>query len=177
MKRPCRRTERGYSMMEMLVVVGIIGVLMLVTVPNFIVMRKSSIMKGALRQFTNDMRAARQRAVTASSIVRISYTPGGRTYYMWESTNEGTSWSLLGSQNPRWLPENVSIENSSGGAEFTNTIADAGFGNLPDIVFDRTGTARVPGAEGKVLLKTTYIDIPKPEYTISVRTTGMISTQ
>lgn len=171
------KNQRGYSLMEMLVVVAIIGVLMLVTIPNFINMRKSSIVKGGMRQFTNDLRAARQRAVTASSLVRIAYAPGTRMYYVLESTNDGTSWSLYGSQNPRYLPESMSLEDSSGGAQFTNTVNDGGLGTLPDIVFERTGVARVPNGLGKVLLKTTYTDIPKPDYTISVRTTGMVTTQ
>ena len=170
-------TERGYSIIELLIVVALIGVMMLVTVPNFMAMRRSSIVKGGLRQFTNDLRAARQRAVTASSLVRVSFSPGNRFYYLLESTNEGTSWSLLGSENPRYLPENVFLENSTGASEFTDVIDDQGLGELPDIVFERTGVARAPGGHGKVLLKTTYTEIPKPSYTISVRTTGMVSTE
>lgn len=169
--------ERGYSIIELLIVVSIIGILMLVTVPNFMAMRKSSIVKGGMRQFTNDLRAARQRAVTASSLVRVAFKSGSRMYYLLESTNEGTSWSLIGSQNPRYLPENVWLENSTGTSEFTDSIDDGGFGDLPDIVFERTGVARAPGGLGKVLLKTTYTEIPKPTYTISVRTTGMVSTE
>lgn len=170
------RFQRGYSMMEMLVVVGIIGILTLVTVPNFIAMRKSSIVKGSLRQFTSDLRAARQRAVTASSIVRVSFVEGQRIYYLHESTNEGTSWAPLGT-NPKYLQENVYFENSSGASEFPDSIDDGGLGDLPDIVFERTGVSRAPGGLGKVLIKTTYTDIAKPTYTISVRTTGMVSTE
>jgi prepilin-type N-terminal cleavage/methylation domain-containing protein len=171
------RAQGGYSLMEMLVVVAIIGILMLVTVPNFMVMRKSSVVKGGMRQFTNDLRAARQRAVTASSLVRVSFDDGKRFYYLFESTNEGTSWSPLGSLNPRYLPEEVYLENSTGASEFPDSIDDGGLGDLADIVFERTGVARAPGGIGKVLLKTTFTDIPKPSYTISVRTTGMVSTE
>ena len=172
-----KTSERGYSMMEMLVVVAIIGILMLVTIPNFINMRKSSIVKGGMRQFTSDVRAARQRAVTASSLVRVSFLPGNRLYYVLESTNDGTNWSLIGSQNPRYLPENVYLQNSTGSSEFPNSVNDGGLGTLPDIVFERNGVARVPNGLGKVLLKTTFTDIPKPEYTISIRTTGMVTTE
>jgi prepilin-type N-terminal cleavage/methylation domain-containing protein len=169
--------ERGYSLMEMLVVVAIIGVLMLVTVPNFINMRKSSIVKGALRQFTSDLRAARQQAVTSSQLMRVAFASGTRRYYIFVSTDEGASWDLFGEQNPRYLPENVTIENGTGTAEFPDSANDKGLGTFPDIIFERTGVARVPNGLGKVLLKTSYIDIPKPQYTISVRTTGMITTE
>ena len=174
------RTEGGYSLMEMLVVLAIIGVLTMVTVPNFINMRKSAIVKGALRQFTNDLRAARQRAVTKSSLVRIVFIAGSRQYYVAESLNNGTTWSGVGN-NPRYLAANVFIENGTGASKFTDTVEDTvdgkDLGDLPDIVFERTGVARAPGGNGQVLVKTTYTQIPKPSYTISVRTTGMISTQ
>ncbi|HEX6100279.1 MAG TPA: GspH/FimT family pseudopilin [Thermoanaerobaculia bacterium] len=169
--------ERGYSLMEMLVVVAIIGVLMLVTVPNFITMRKSSIVKGGLRQFTSDLRAARQRAVTSSTLVRVAFANGTRRYYVFESTDEGANWDLIGDQNPRYLPEDVYLENGTGTAEFPDNETDNGLGTFPDITFERTGVARAPNGLGKVLLKTNFIDIPKPLYTISVRTTGMIATE
>lgn len=170
--------ESGYSIIELLIVVAIIGVLMLVTVPNFMAMRKSSIVKGGMRQFTNDLRAARQRAVTQSSLVRVAFKSGSRLYYLFESTDEGASWDLIvDTHNPRYLPENVYLENSTGTSEFTDTIDDGGFGDLPDIVFERTGVARAPGGVGKVLLKTAFTEIAKPTYTISVRTTGMVSTE
>lgn len=174
MKRTC--AQRGYSILEMLVVVAIIGVLMLVTVPNFMAMRRSSIVKGSLRQFTSDLRAARQRAVAASSLVRVSYVHNGRMYYVFESTNDGTDWNPVGN-NPRSLQENVYFESASGSSAFTNTVDDEGLGALPDIVFERTGVARVPNGRGEVLVKTNWTEIAKPAYTISVRTTGMVSTQ
>lgn len=168
--------QRGYSVVEMLVVVAIIGILMLVTVPNFMAMRRSSIVKGSLRQFTNDLRAARQRAVTASSLVRVAYTNNGRTYYILESTDNGTKWDQVGT-NPKYLQENVYFESASGASAFTNTVDDKELGTLPDIVFERNGVARAPNGMGEVLIKTTYTEIAKPTYTVSVRTTGMVSTQ
>ncbi len=176
MKRTTGRAERGYSLMEMLVVVAIIGVLMLVTIPNFMAMRKSSLVKGSMRQFTNDLRAARQRAVTRSSLVRVSFDSGKRRYYIFESTNNGTSWEAVGA-NPRYLAENVYLENSTGTSEFPDAINDGGLGKLPDVIFERNGVARAPNGLGKVLVKTNFTDIAKQTYTISVRTTGMVSTE
>lgn len=160
------RSQRGYSLMEMLVVVAIIGVLMLVTIPNFMTMRKSTIVKGSMRQFTQDLRAARQRAVSRSSLTRITWVEGTRQYSMQESTDNGANWNNVG-LNPRYLSESVAIKNGSGTAKFPSEV----------VVFTRTGTARVPGGVGQVILESSWTDIPKPLYTISIRTTGMVSSQ
>jgi prepilin-type N-terminal cleavage/methylation domain-containing protein len=160
------RNQRGYSLMEMLVVVAIIGVLMLITIPNFMTMRKSTIVKGSMRQFTQDLRAARQRAVSRSSFTRVTWVEGTRQYSMEESTDNGTTWNAVG-QNPRYLSESVSINNGTGAAKFPGEV----------VVFTRTGTARVPGGVGEVILNTTWLDIPKTSYTISIRTTGMVSSK
>jgi len=169
-------TQRGYSLIELLVVIAMIGILSLIAIPNFIGMYRGMRLKSSLRQFTSELRGARQRAVTQSSLVRICFDDGSRFYYVWESPDNGVSWSLVG-PNPRRLEETVFIENSSGGSAFTDTFDEGGLGDLPDIVFEGAGTARVPGGEGKVLIKSDYPDIGQNTYTVSVRTTGMIATQ
>lgn len=171
-----KRRQRGYSLIELLVVIAMIGILSLIAIPNFIGIYRGMRMKSSLRQFTNDMRGARQRAVTRSSLVRISFTNKGRYYYIWESANNGTSWSLVG-QNPRALQEGVYLQNGAGLNAFADTFDEGKLGDLPDIIFERAGTARAPAGLGQVLVKSNYTDIGKNTYTVSVRTTGMVSTQ
>src|SRR5687768_1100477 len=75
-------TQRGYSLTELLVVIAIIGVLSLVTVPGFINMYRARKLKLSLQVVANDLRGARARAVTNSSIVRVAYAENGRAYYI-----------------------------------------------------------------------------------------------
>lgn len=169
-------TQRGYSLIELLVVIAMIGILSLIAIPNFIGMYRGMRLKSSLRQFTTEMRGARQLAVARSSLVRICFAEGTRFYYVWESEDNGVSWSLVG-HNPRSLEETVFFENSAGATAFLDTFDEAGLGNLPDIVFERAGTIRAPGGEGKLLIKSNFDDIGQNTYTVSVRTTGNISTQ
>ncbi|HYI10794.1 MAG TPA: prepilin-type N-terminal cleavage/methylation domain-containing protein [Thermoanaerobaculia bacterium] len=166
-------TQRGYSLTELLVVVTIIGFLSLFTVPGFINMYRARKLKVSLTKVANDLRGARQRAVTNSSTVRVAYAENRREYYILESTNEGTSWTVLGA-NPRSIEETVYFESDSSASKFTDTVDDGTLGELPDVVFLRTGVARVPGGLGKFAIKSSHDNIGKNTYTISVRTTGMV---
>jgi prepilin-type N-terminal cleavage/methylation domain-containing protein len=166
-------TQRGYSLIELLVVIAMIGILSLIAIPNFIGMYRGMRLKSSLRQFTTEMRGARQRAVARSSLVRICFDEGSSFYYIWESEDNGTTWSLVG-HNPRRLEETVYFENSEGASAFLDTFTEEG--DHPDIVFERNGTIRAPGGEGKLLIKSNFEDIGQNTYTVSVRTTGIIST-
>jgi prepilin-type N-terminal cleavage/methylation domain-containing protein len=165
--------QHGYSLPELLVVVAIIGILSLVTIPGFTNMYRARKLKVSLTKVANDVRGARQRAVTNSSFVRLAYVPNGRAYYVFESTDEGVTWNALGN-NPRMIEDSVYFLNGSGGNAFTNSVDDGSLGELPDIVFTRTGTARVPAGLGKFLLKSNHKNIGKDNFTISIRTTGMV---
>ena len=68
--------EKGYTLIEALVVVAIVGIVSLVTVPNFIQYMRSAKLKGAARQFTIDLREVRQRAVTQYHPTKIGIKTG-----------------------------------------------------------------------------------------------------
>lgn len=68
--------ERGYSLIEALVVVAIIGMISVIAVPNFIQFQRTNKVKTSLRTYTADLRAARQRAVTQHGRSMISFGTG-----------------------------------------------------------------------------------------------------
>jgi prepilin-type N-terminal cleavage/methylation domain-containing protein len=86
------RYQRGYSLIELLTVVAIIGVMSLVSVPAFLNYQRSLEVKSSMRQFTADLRAARQRAVTNQANVTVDVPAAGataRTYTITETRNQG----------------------------------------------------------------------------------------
>src|SRR5437763_7997603 len=93
-----RTSQSGYSLVEMLMVVAIIGIMSLIVVPNFVQYYRSIKLKTAMRRLANDLRNARQRAVTRNAMVMISYKPdiNPATYSTWQSVDLGTTWTQVG---------------------------------------------------------------------------------
>ena len=162
------RNQSGYSLSEMLVVLAIIGLFTLITIPNFASMYRANRLRSSLRQFTSDLRAARQKAVANYALTRVSFNnntdPG--EYGIFLSRNRGTSWETV---TRRSMPKRVYFRNAS----FTDVYLADG---LPDIIFDRDGTAVVAGGEATVQVRTDD-KLDKNFYVVSVRTTGKVSSQ
>jgi prepilin-type N-terminal cleavage/methylation domain-containing protein len=93
--------SRGYSLIELLTVMAIIGVLSLITVPSFISFQRAGKMKTALRNFTMDLRTLRQKAITQNVWTRVVITPAAtesvatRSYTFTQSSDEGVTWTPL----------------------------------------------------------------------------------
>jgi prepilin-type N-terminal cleavage/methylation domain-containing protein len=76
MKRIALRPQGGYSLVELLVVVAIIGMLSLVTVPPMLGYMRQIKVRSATRELNTDLRFARQRAITQNNPVAFSFLPG-----------------------------------------------------------------------------------------------------
>lgn len=72
-----RRLQGGYSLVELLVVVGIIGAFSLITIPSVLNYQRMSVMKGASRTFANDLRRARAMAATKNTNVVVTFIVDG----------------------------------------------------------------------------------------------------
>jgi prepilin-type N-terminal cleavage/methylation domain-containing protein len=70
------RRLRGYSLVELLVVVAMIGMFSLVTVPPILSYMGQLRVRSATRLLNGDLRAARQRAITRNNPVAFSFLPG-----------------------------------------------------------------------------------------------------
>lgn len=130
--------QAGYSLAELLVVVAIIGIISLVTVPNFIGLMKASKMKSSLRALSSDIRTARQRAISQYKKVKITFATGAagtRTYGMYDygglDASGNTIWTQVGTDKK--LEENVYFYDS------TFTDKDVPADSKPDLIFTTTG--------------------------------------
>jgi type IV fimbrial biogenesis protein FimT len=160
------RRERGVTIVELLVVVGIIGIMLLVATPNFFTYYRANQLRTSMRQFNTDVRAARQRAVTRNLRTRVTFSTGAtsRVYHIYEWNETADDWDLV---TKRELQQIVHFESTN----FTDT---EGGDSRPDIVFRTNGTISPYPANGEVVLLANA-NIPKNQWTISFQEAGNLS--
>ena len=172
--REARSSQRGYSLTEMLTVVAIIGIMSLIVVPNFVQYYRSIKLKTGMRRLANDLRAARQRAVTRNAMVMISYTPdvNPAVYTTYQSIDAGANWTQVG--NTVQLDGPIYLKDST---TATLKLADAYLSDgKTDAVFKSDGTPVLPAGDtaGSILVKSKD-KVAINTYTIDISATGKIS--
>ena len=155
-------------MIEMLIVVGIIGVISLIAVPSFMSMRRAMQVKSSVRQLTSDIRSTRQRAVTKHEKSKLSFTTGvGATgYVIWE--HDG----LDAGGNDQWKPLQFRQLDQVSFYSTNFTDVDTPADGKKDIVFRMNGSLDQPtGFPYEFVVRTDW-DIPENEYKIVVGAAG-----
>lgn len=154
--------QKGYSLVEALVVVAIIGVISLVLVPNFASLYRGFRFKATLHQFTSDIRNARQTSVTKNVQVMLSVIPDTQTYQAQQSTDNGATWTDLWSRTVATTGffESSTFPHNTDGPHSTSR----------DMVFYPDGSV---DNQGSIVIRTTD-DIPKNQYTVDITTAGRI---
>lgn len=175
MRRPAGRRQRGYTLIEALVAVAIIGMISLVAVPNFIVYYRAGRIKTSLRQFTTELRAARQQAVSEQGCAMISFLPGtttdtSRTYSVYIGTYSAgvcSGWTLTES---KILEQSVFFKAST----FTDDVDLPASSNTVDIIFRQNGTTKTTPIEARNVLMQTNMDVPKDKFLVTMFPSGQL---
>ena len=140
------QSSGGYSLIEMLVVVAIVGIMSMVSVPMFMNFVRSNKMKSTMRQFMSDLRVSRQRAITENHPTMISFKPGPnlRDYIDFDGTvgAGGVVTYTLARRNPRKILDNITyFPTSPDVCIFGNPITvPAETVDFNDIIFMPNGT-------------------------------------
>lgn len=88
------RNARGYSLVELLVVIAMIGIVALVTVPALNQLMPQYRIRGAASEAAGAMRMVRQRAITTRTPWRISFDVANNRYRFWELTSPYADMSV-----------------------------------------------------------------------------------
>jgi prepilin-type N-terminal cleavage/methylation domain-containing protein len=186
MRSELKRSESGYSLTELLVVVAIVGVLSLISVPAFINFRNQNTFRADLRNFSNDLRSARQYAITQTVDTRVELDVAGNqltsnTYRFYTSNDRGTTWTPLTIAGGRGITPGTTgnIKGLDGPVwiQSTSNIPDIGSDSKMDIVFHPNGSMDlVPNTpSATIVLRCVWKKIAFDTYTIGLSASGQFT--
>jgi prepilin-type N-terminal cleavage/methylation domain-containing protein len=136
--------ERGFSLTELIVVVGLIGVLSLVAVPSLLTYWQSSSLTAGAEQLASVMNRARQLAVRSNTSVCVEQT--GTSVRLRTVSCAGTIWTGIGTDSAGLIQMANAIFTNVGGASTIGTYT------LTDPRTSRTRTVAV-SASGRVTIQ------------------------
>lgn len=152
------RTRRGFSLIEMLVVITMMGLMLAIVVPKFRVSPTVRV-NTAADQLVKDMELVRLKAMTTRNVARVLFTAGTQTYAGYLDDNadgviaqNAAEIAFLGALQPRTFTDNVIY--GRGTAPLIPGYAGAGpitFANSW-IDFDNRGLTTPFGTKGVVYL-------------------------
>lgn len=87
---PVGRNAKGFSMVEMLVVMAIIGIVMAISIPAYLSYLPRIRLKAAAREITSDMQYAKVQAIKTNTTTAVLFLPGAGTYKVITDSGEAS---------------------------------------------------------------------------------------
>lgn len=182
-----RSHERGYSLVEALVVIAMIGLITGITIPAFMTYLRANRIRSSATYFQTAIRYARQRAVTKRIQTRLSFDTTARpgTYSIYEATYNA-SGTLTG-----WTQMQPAVRSLDQGVYFTNDAGEpvgdgysglsaSGTDGKPDIVFNVDGSAvnsaNAANPPGTIWMKTDFTKVMFNRYKFRLLSVGTMET-
>ncbi|MDY6830246.1 MAG: GspH/FimT family pseudopilin [Thermodesulfobacteriota bacterium] len=90
-----REMKKGFTLMELMVVVAITAVIMAIAIPNVVSWRNNQQLSRAARQVFVDIQATRMSAVKYNQFAFIQFDTGNGTYVAWRDSPAGAASGVL----------------------------------------------------------------------------------
>lgn len=179
MSRPrFTRDQRGYTILELLAVVAIVGIMMAMILPKFRISEQTEVELAGM-QLAQDIDVARTRALSTRELVRVAFTVSTRSYggYLDENgdgtiAESDTEWQALRGFGVRELPTRVQFSRGAAGAIPGDASSSAVSFADGRIEFDSRGLTMPMGTRGVVYLANE--DDPQAVVAIQVTPSGNV---
>lgn len=86
-KKILNPNQAGFTLIEMMVAIAIIGILMAIAVPNYITHRNNQQVSRAAREIYSTLQSAKMTAIRENNPINVLFAPGAGTYQVFRDTN------------------------------------------------------------------------------------------
>jgi prepilin-type N-terminal cleavage/methylation domain-containing protein len=122
MRKGCRRSERGFTLIEIIMVVALIIILVAIAIPSILTYVRNYQIRGAQQQVAGDLTAARLKAITKNVNLGVVFAVGVFPAYPAQSFR----WVVEDDLHPQTppLPPWTNIPGEENGGGFPALLAD-----------------------------------------------------
>jgi prepilin-type N-terminal cleavage/methylation domain-containing protein len=173
-----RASEAGYSLIEMMVTLGILGVLTGMAVVTISGSRPAALGDGAMRVVLSQMNTAREMAITQRRNMRVSFTLGNLVTISREEV-PGPTLTIISSVLMEGGLQFLTVANLPDtpdafcGGVITAVSFPTATGTPPEVKFRPDGT--FVNQDGLILNGTVFVALPSQSYTAGNSTSGVMS--
>jgi|APCry1669189204_1035204.scaffolds.fasta_scaffold16942_2 prepilin-type N-terminal cleavage/methylation domain-containing protein len=155
--------EKGFTLIELMIVIGISAIMTAISIPTFVDWRKNQNFRKTANEITSFLRETRSKAISKGVQHEILFNQVSNCYQL-QVYNIATSSFDTPSQT-LCPPADVSIKSSSDG---TSTA-------VLTVIFNSDGTTTISGPDGLTSANVSVNDLATQKYLVTVLRTGRIS--
>lgn len=139
-----KHNDRGFTLIEIMVTMAIVGVVSAIAIPNMIGWRGEHKLRGAVNNLVSDMQLAKIRAIREAETVAVVFDPATNSYSMFIDLNQ--DW-ILDPDEQQFrnvtLPAGVNLQSTTFAGNRTRIDAKG----MPSVI----GTATIRNTGGSEL--------------------------